>query len=345
MHNYQVGIEEVTTALKSIEYINLGVYADYILLLQICFARSKSQWNELAKNYEEFLKEYRQSLDSKLIQKAEGQEKPRSLQKQEKKYQLEDIKKWLFNISEKDALAIPFYSPFSSDEKSFVDLEEEDLLQLDFWVRKLLLKIANDRRRRKKRNLVRGTLDLKYLIRNRFRKGDELTQLYYRYPRKEKTKVVFLCDVSKSMDLYSRFITSFAKQLNQIFNHHAIYLFNTELHRVESEEIWQNVPGLWSGGTRIGSCLQAWLADLPHWFDRKTKVIIYSDGWDTGDLDRLDQTMYLIQHLANKVFWFNPVLKDENDIQVSGMKVAMEYVDVLAPVYNLSTLKELVRIL
>lgn len=316
-----------------------------MLLLQICFARSKSQWNEIEKNYKEFLKEYRRSLDSKLIQKAERQEKIRSLQKQEKKYQLQDIKKWLFNISEKDALAIPFYSPFSSDEKSFVDLEQEDLLKLDFWVRKLLLKIANDRRRRKKRNLVRGTLDLKYLIRNRFLKGDELTQLYYRYPRKEKTKLVFLCDISKSMDLYSRFITSFAKQLNQIFDHHAIYLFNTELHRVEPDEVWQNVPGLWSGGTRIGYCLQEWLAELPHWFDRKTKVIIYSDGWDTGDLDRLDESMYLIQRMANKVFWFNPVMKDENDIQVSGMKIAMEYVDVLAPVYNLFTLKELVRIL
>lgn len=256
---------------------------------------------------------------------------------------MDDIKKWLYNIQEQEVIKTPFYSPYSSDQKSFIDLNQEELIDLDFWIRKLLLKIASGRRRMKKRNLMKGDLDLKQLIRSRFIKGDELIRLYYRYPKKEKTKIVLLCDVSKSMDLHSRFITALIGGIYKVFDFYAIYMFNTELHQIRSEEEWKNVAGLWSGGTRIGYCLEQWLEMLPVWFDKKTKVIIYSDGWDTGDLDQLDQSMYLIRQLSSKVFWFNPVIKNETDLQTSGMSVAYKYIDVLAPVYNLRSLKDLIR--
>lgn len=343
LHHYNVGIDEVVNAMHAVPLINLGSYSDFLQLIQICFARNKEQWENVRKLYEDFIKDYRAGIDSKVIKKPEGKNISKPHANSTKKYQLDDIKKWLFNLKDSETLQTPYYSPFSSEEKSFIDLNSEDLLQLDFWIKKLLLKIANERRRRKKRNLLRGDLDLKYLIRNRFVKGDELVRLYYRYPKKEKSKIVFLCDVSKSMDLYSRFILSFVQQLPQIFDHCAIYFFNTELHEVENPDFWNNVSGLWAGGTRIGYCLNQWIEKRPDWFDKRAKLIIYSDGWDTGDLELLDKSMYKIQQLAAKIIWLNPVIKDGHDIQASGMRVAKPYLAALAPVYNLKTLKELVR--
>jgi uncharacterized protein with von Willebrand factor type A (vWA) domain len=207
----------------------------------------------------------------------------------------------------------------------------------------MLLRLAYDRRRRKTRSIYRGDLDLRALLRNRFIYGDELVKLYYRYPKKEKTKIVFLCDVSKSMDMYSRFLTSLSRQLPKIFSDCRIYFFNTDLYELKSITDFDEVKGLWVGGTRIGRCFHQWLDDVPSWVDKKTKILIYSDGWDTGDLELLEESMFSMKKMVDKIIWLNPTISCAKDIEIAGMKVAQKYIDKLAPVYNLKTLKEFVR--
>jgi uncharacterized protein with von Willebrand factor type A (vWA) domain len=145
------------------------------------------------------------------------------------------------------------------------------------------------------------------------------------------------------MDLFSRFLISLIKQLPKVFDHCGIYFFNTDLYELKSSTDFGEVTGLWVGGTRIGHCFNRWLVEAPGWVDRKTKILIYSDGWDTGDLELLDESMFLMQKMMDKIIWLNPTITRESEIEISGMKVAQKYVDVLAPVYNLQTLKEFVR--
>ena len=339
--NYQVGIDEVSTALLALSQIDISRYDDFIQMLQICLARNKDQWTQLIAHYGEFKKEYGRAINAK-IKDEPTQERPNT-GGTKKKYQLDDIKKWLFSIENKDLIETPFYSPFHSDEKTFFEFEEEDGIVLDFWIKKLLEKLAVDRRRKKLRNKSRGELDLKQLMRSRFVKGDELVELYFKYPKREKSKIILLCDVSKSMDLYGRFISSVIDSLTKIFDYAAIYYFNTELYDIKTPEQVENVAGLWAGGTRIGHCFDQWLDEVPIWCDKKTKVLIYSDGWDTGDLDLLDRSMYLMRKMVGKIIWLNPVIKNAENIQIAGMRIASKYVDVLAPLYNLKGLKELVR--
>lgn len=339
-----MGIEEVVTVIKSIQFIDLGKYPDFVHVLQICLTKSKEQWQDLLKNYEAFRSEYRKGLDANRIDKPESQNTAKQTKNPEKKYQIDDIKKWLFNLKDDEVVDASFYSPFSSsEEKPFYDLEGVELLLLDHWIKQMLLKLANDRRRKKTRNTYRGNIDLKALLRSRFKHGDELVKLYYRYPKKEKTKIVFLCDVSKSMDMYSRFISSLSTQIPKVFNECAIYFFNTALHQLRSTASLSDVKGLWTGGTRIGYCFSEWLQEGPDWVDKKTKILIYSDGWDTGDLELLDQSMYLMCQMVDKIIWLNPTIKSADNVPIVGMKVAQKYLDMLAPVYNLQTLKQFVR--
>jgi uncharacterized protein with von Willebrand factor type A (vWA) domain len=235
------------------------------------------------------------------------------------------------------------HSPFSSgDEKAFYDFDGSELIELDYWVKRMLLKLANDRRRKKVRNTHKGNIDLKSLLRGRFKHGDELVKLYYRYPKKEKTKIVFLCDVSKSMDMYNLFPGALRSQMHKVFDEGMIYFFNTSLYEVKSSDSLNDVKGLWIGGTRIGFCFSQWLLQAPQWVDKKTKMLIYSDGWDTGELDLLDQSMFQMRKMVEKIIWLNPTIKSADDIPIIGMQVAQKYVDILAPVYNLNTLKEFV---
>ena len=254
--------------------------------MQICLANDKEQWQELLKNYETFKSEYKKGLDAKRIDKTGSEKIPKQKKYSEKKYQIEDIKKWLFNLRDEEVVDAPFYSPFSSsEERPFYDLEEGELFLMDHCIKQMLLKLANDRRHKKTRNTTRGNIDLQALLRSRFKHGDELAKLYYRYPKKEKTKMVFLCDVSKSMDMHSRFLSSLCTQIPKVFNECTIHFFNTTLHQLQATASFSEVKGLWVGGTRIGYCFSQWLQEAPAWVDKRTKILIYSDGWDTGDLD------------------------------------------------------------
>ena len=95
--NYRVGIDEVTSALRAVQLINIGDYPAFIQVLQISFARSKEQWQDLSKNYLAFKKEYEKSLDAKLLEKEDEKKPTKKKDTPPKNYQIDDIKKWLFN--------------------------------------------------------------------------------------------------------------------------------------------------------------------------------------------------------------------------------------------------------
>ena len=63
----------------------------------------------------------------------------------------------------------------------------------------------------------------------------------------------------------------------------------------------------WSGGTRLGESLKAF---LDRWgqrgMARGAVVVIFSDGWERGGVDLLDEQMRRLRSLAHRVVWVNP---------------------------------------
>jgi uncharacterized protein with von Willebrand factor type A (vWA) domain len=99
----------------------------------------------------------------------------------------------------------------------------------------------------------------------------------------------------------------------------------------------------WSGGTKIGASLHELVAiHAPKVLDKHTTVIILSDGWDTGEVELLKDSMAIIHKRARKVIWLNPLAGySDYHPDVAGMRTALEYVDVFAPVHNLASLRML----
>jgi len=96
------------------------------------------------------------------------------------------------------------------------------------------------------------------------------------------------------MDLYSRFLLQVLYALQHAFARIETFAFSTRLVRIteslsrdtyrEALDALAAVPdGGWSGGTKIGESLEAMRLGWPRLFDRRTAVIVLSDGWDTGD--------------------------------------------------------------
>ncbi len=170
-------------------------------------------------------------------------------------------------------------------------------------------------------------------------------------------KLVYLVDVSGSMEPYARAMVMFLQCAVRSGRHVEAFTFGTRLTRLTPyltgrdpdralEAAAKAVPD-WAGGTRIGENLKAF-NDV--WGRRATTrgavVVIASDGWERGDATLLGQQMKRIQLAAHRTVWVNPLAGgDGYRPLVSGMQAALPYVDVFLPGHNLRSIETLARVL
>ena len=160
-----------------------------------------------------------------------------------------------------------------------------------------------------------------------------------------------LCDTSGSMDAHTRFLLTFLLALKKAARRTEVFAFNTSLTRLTRwmvpgriaqtlDRLSAGVPD-WSGGTRIGECLAAFVdRHLDGTVDRRTVVLIVSDGLDRGDTALLVSAMRAIRSRARTVLWLNPLLSDPRyEPTARGMAAALPYVDRLLPAHNLESLE------
>ena len=188
-------------------------------------------------------------------------------------------------------------------------------------------------------------------IRNSLRGGGEILDLFYHKKRRKRLKLVLLCDVSKSMDLYSLFLIQFIYAFQFVFRRIETFVFSTSLYRITDilrneeiknvlEKLSKQVPN-WSGGTKIGNSLEQFVENFGLKFvDRQTICIIISDGWDTGDLDMLVRSMSYLKKHSRNIIWLNPLKGNpEYEPSTRGMQLALPYIDIFSSAHNLNSLK------
>jgi len=252
--------------------------------------------------------------------------------------------------------SVPAYSPAElRARKDFSAFSADDLDAISELILLIARRIAT-RLSRRMRSAKRGTLvDLRRTMRRSLQFGGDPVQLLWRRRKIRKAKLVLLCDVSGSMDIYSRFLVQFIYALQDAVGRVESFLFSTSLTRVTDAldqrdirralaEASRRVPD-WSGGTKIGASLRTfneiWGRRL---LDPRTIVVICSDGWDTGDLEILVGAMRDLRARAGKVIWLNPLLGSPGYEPVTqGMSAALPFVDVFASAHNINSLRELER--
>ena len=250
-------------------------------------------------------------------------------------------------------LSAAAYSPQQVPARTdFALLSAEETEQMSH----LLLAIGRQLARSLSRRFQPGTrgvrLDLRRTLRAGLRSG-ELLDLAMQRRRRRRLKLALICDVSKSMDLYSRFLIQFMFAFQRAYRRIETFVFSTGLHRITDQlrgpnlaatldQLAATVPE-WAGGTRIGASLEQYLNRYGRTaLDRRTVVAILSDGWDTGDIDLLGGCMEEIQRRAALVIWLNPLLGNADyRPQTRGMRAALPFVDVFAAAHNAASLRRL----
>ena len=250
---------------------------------------------------------------------------------------------------------------YSSDdallEKDFATFRDDEVLEARRYIRRLAAKLATAKTRRRRPARSGSELDLRRSLRLAARYGGEVVQLVHRRRKVRKLNLMLLCDVSGSMDVYSRFLTQFLYGLQSELRGVSTFVFSTRLFEVTQmlrarsfdealARIARSVDG-WSGGTRIGGCL----ADFNRRYARqragsRTVLVIISDGWDRGDVSELAREMRALKRRVYRVVWLNPLLGNADYRPLAqGMAAALPSVDEFLPVHNLASLARVGRTL
>jgi uncharacterized protein with von Willebrand factor type A (vWA) domain len=254
---------------------------------------------------------------------------------------------------EGDPLEVPGTSAqevlVDQDFSTFPAEQLDEVARLTVLIAKRLARRLSRRRRPVRRG---GTVDLRRSIRANLMKG-EIIELRRRERRRKKVRLVLLCDVSGSMDLYSRFLLQFLYALQNVFGRVETFTFATRLTRVTEalkgasyKMALKRLADVrdFSGGTRIGECLRDFNREWGYLLDRQTIVILLSDGWDTGEPDDLAAEMLALKRRAGRVIWLNPLLGNPSyEPLTRGMAAALPLVDRFAAAHNLSSLRDLAR--
>jgi uncharacterized protein with von Willebrand factor type A (vWA) domain len=235
-------------------------------------------------------------------------------------------------------------------ERDFSTFPAEQLDEVARLTVLIAKRLARRMSRRRKPTRRGGIVDLRRSMRANLMKG-EIIELRRRSRRRRKVRLVLLCDVSGSMDLYSRFLLQFLYALQNLFGRVETFTFATRLTRVSDllrgpsyKRVLRRLTEVrdWSGGTRIGEAIRDFNQEWGRLVDRRTIVLILSDGWDTGEPDVLAQEMLTLKRRAGRVLWLNPLLGNPSyEPLTRGMAAALPLVDHFAAAHNLSSLREL----
>ena len=236
-------------------------------------------------------------------------------------------------------------------EQDFKTFDADQLEEIERIAARLSRRLASRRGRRWKPARRGARVDLRRTARKSLATGVPL-ELCRRDRKPRKTRLVALCDVSGSMDLYSRFLLQFLYALQGSVARVESFVFATELSRVTEvlrlrpwAHALRGLPGRgFSGGTRIGGCLERFRDEFSSMLDHRTVLVVLSDGWDTGEPAALSAVMEDLRGRCRHVVWLNPLLGSPGyEPTAAGMQAALPHVSVFAPAHNLSSLRALER--
>jgi uncharacterized protein with von Willebrand factor type A (vWA) domain len=237
-------------------------------------------------------------------------------------------------------------------EKSFYHLTEEEIQKMREVVTRLAQRIKNILSIRKKR-LKRGKLDLHQTLRRNMARGGIPFEVVYKTRRKDRPKLVIMCDVSSSVANVSRFMLQFMYSLQEAFTKIRCYVFVAELGEVtdvfQDKDVNSAVEKALDGGDVINVYTRSNFGFAFHEFwknhlaavDKKTTVIILGDARNNYN-DAKAWCIRDIQNKAKNVVWLNPESPSAWGFGDSVMDRYMPYCDIVEECRNLRQLSKVV---
>lgn len=241
--------------------------------------------------------------------------------------------------------------------KDLATLTDTDIEKARRLIRRFVAEFATLRSRRHRASRRGRLLDFRRMLRRSAARGSELTELQFRQRQIKKSRLMLLCDVSGSMERYSRFLLEFIYALRRELPDTEVAVFATRMTVITDLLSARTVTsslrevarraGDWGSGTDIGGCLRdfndRYARDM---LTSDTVVVLLSDGWDRGDAQLMRDEIAHLRRRAHKIIWLNPLLGNiDYEPLTRGMLTALPHLDQFLPAHNLESLARLAKTL
>lgn len=238
--------------------------------------------------------------------------------------------------------------------KDFAEMKAEELAEARVIMERLPQSLGFRQTRRFEAGKGRS-LDLRRTLRENMRYQGEILELPTRRMKVKPRPVVLICDISGSMERYTRiflhFMHIFASTLDQVES----FVFSTHLTRITHpirhksvdralEEVGTTVHD-WGGGTRTGEALRTfnyrWARRV---LGRGAVVLLITDGWDRGDPEVLRHEAARLQRSCHRFIWLNPLLDlPQYEPLTRGAQALLPSIDDFLPLRNLANLEMIIK--
>ena len=237
-------------------------------------------------------------------------------------------------------------------EKSFYHLTEEEITRMREVVNRLAQRIKNVLSVRKKR-IKRGKLDLHQTLRRNMARGGIPFEVIYKHRRKDRPKLVILCDVSSSVANVSRFMLQFMYGLQEAFTKIRSYVFVSDLGEVTSvfkdADVNTAIEKALDGGdvinvytrSNFGQAFHDFWKDHLSSIDNRTTVIVLGDARNNYN-DPMAWCLRDVHNKAKNVVWLNPESPSAWGFGDSVMDRYAPYCDRVEECRNLRQLSKIV---
>ena len=200
-------------------------------------------------------------------------------------------------------------------------------------------------------------VDLRRTLRAALRSAGRDIPLRFRERATRPPRLVVLCDISGSMERYSRIALHFVHALAQRRDRVSTFVFGMRITNVSRWIAARDVDEAlakvgrevtdWSGGTRIGESL--------HTFNKRWSrrvlgqgaiVVLITDGLERDTPETLAREAERLRKSCRWLVWLNPLLRyQEFAPRAAGVRALLPHVDDFRPVHDLASLEDLARAL
>jgi uncharacterized protein with von Willebrand factor type A (vWA) domain len=361
-----VGPGAVLDAIHAVEAVGLGSRTDFYWALHAVFVNRRDQRELFDQAFHVFWRNPRilermmgmmlPGLQSELTEQAPEEISPRLAQAmaagreqdgagppEEQEIELDAAMTW----SREEVLR----------EKDFEKMTVEELEAARAAIRRMRFSIMEVPTRRYRRDPRGARADMRATLRAALRTGGDIIPLRFRKRRRRHPPLVILCDISGSMERYSRMLLHLLHAITNDRDRVHTFLFGTRLSNVTRYLQYRDVDVAlgkiaeqvedWSGGTRIGHCFHDFNR---HWSRRVlgqgAVVLLISDGLDRDAGAGLETEIDRLHRSCRRLIWLNPLLRYSGfEPKSLGIRAILPHVDEFRPVHNLESLMQLAEIL
>jgi len=242
-------------------------------------------------------------------------------------------------------------------DKDFEKMSSEEIRDALDAIRRMRLPIMEVPTRRFRAHPSGGRIDMRRSLRAALRSGSDYIPLMKRKRRTRHPPLVIICDISGSMERYSRMMLHFMHAITNDRDRVHTFLFGTRLTNVTRYLRYKDVDAAlervgeavvdWSGGTRIGHSVhefnQNWSRRV---LTQGAVTVLISDGLDRDEGTGLALEMERLHKSCRRLIWLNPLLRYEGfEPKSVGIRAILPHVDEFRTIHNLDSMRDLTRVL